>query len=659
MIIDLPGSTKTEKFGDVQQVSQFGIRKEDSPYVFNILRKKTYSNPEKAVIREYATNANDAHVENNVQDPIEITLPTWDNLVFKVRDFGKGLSQTAMTEIFGNYGCSTKRNSNKYTGALGIGSKSALAIGDSFLVTSIIDDEKSIYNCCLDESGIGKIELIGRSPSKERTGVEISVPVSGTEIYKFLTEASNVFKYFEKKPRFLNANISTDITFWKKGNGWAIGHEQSVIVMGNVAYPINSEHFPEYEKLLSSGIIIWVEIGSVDMAASREALYYSNKTIDFVNQKLNEVLNEVSNQIQSEVSVCKNLNEVSEYILYLEGVSEKSVSFICKNIKWNNFSISTRHNIPVSSVYTVGTYQSKTFVNLSSETKINLKSHPIFILCSNSDILLSSRVKYFQEKNYGKPIYIVKGNTEQFKRDFPLRDNHYINANDLPKRPKTAYNNNSNKIYNPKYCKKVFVKNDSYSGNGSQAWDIPKEEDFNADILIHVEINRFDSFVSGQRMINLKNLMTLLDKTITIFGIKSGGKEPEDSIEFPQFLKNQFSYFKTLFNYSSKFIGLDESCLGFQLIKKLNIEDCVCEQHKKVFSDVLMVNQPKEEIYKQLRINQLLCGLFKEFSQPVCLNCFDELKSIMPFLNAVNLGYYSNDVDTIANQLYSLYLQQR
>jgi len=116
---------------------QYSIKQENLAHIFDILRTRLYSDKILAVIREYSTNAIDANVENgNSHIPIDITLPNAIDPVFKVRDFGKGLSESDIFEVYSSYGASTKRQSNDYVGALGMGSKSAFGYSDSFTITS-------------------------------------------------------------------------------------------------------------------------------------------------------------------------------------------------------------------------------------------------------------------------------------------------------------------------------------------------------------------------------------------------------------------------------------------------------------------------------------------------------------------------------------------
>ena len=68
--------TTLKQSDDFQSVS-FGIKESGLSHIFNVLRNQLYSDKVLAVIREYSTNAVDAHIEVGKADtPIKVTLPT-------------------------------------------------------------------------------------------------------------------------------------------------------------------------------------------------------------------------------------------------------------------------------------------------------------------------------------------------------------------------------------------------------------------------------------------------------------------------------------------------------------------------------------------------------------------------------------------------------
>ena len=76
VMITTSQQTTLKQSDDFQSVS-FGIKESGLSHIFNVLRNQLYSDKVLAVIREYSTNAVDAHIEVGKADtPIKVTLPT-------------------------------------------------------------------------------------------------------------------------------------------------------------------------------------------------------------------------------------------------------------------------------------------------------------------------------------------------------------------------------------------------------------------------------------------------------------------------------------------------------------------------------------------------------------------------------------------------------
>ena len=225
--------------------SHFNIKDENVAHIFSILRNQLYSDKIGAIIREYVTNAIDAHIEANVDRPISVTIPTVFSNEFIVRDYGKGLSPQEIVEIFASYGASTKRQSNSFTGMLGIGSKSAFAYTKSFTVKSRYNGTETIYTAFIDESNIGTIAPIHSQPTDE-TGLSIHVTIQRDDFKQLHSSVEEFFKYIDYRPEFLGSatfipkpKYIIEGSYWKfienQRNYWR--REQDVyFVMGNVTY---------------------------------------------------------------------------------------------------------------------------------------------------------------------------------------------------------------------------------------------------------------------------------------------------------------------------------------------------------------------------------------------------------------------------------------
>ena len=137
----------------IKTIHKATISQDDVNLIMDILAK-LYTHPETAVIREYVTNAVDAHIKANVKVPVEVTLPTNSNPTLTVKDYGEGLDMHDILAVYGNFGVSDKRNSNDFIGGFGIGSKSGLTVSDKIYVESIKDGLQNIFELKRTSEGV-------------------------------------------------------------------------------------------------------------------------------------------------------------------------------------------------------------------------------------------------------------------------------------------------------------------------------------------------------------------------------------------------------------------------------------------------------------------------------------------------------------------------
>ena len=339
MIINQP---KSEIFGSQVETNSFSIK--SSPKAFQILSSNLYSNKIRAVIREYSCNALDAHrYAKKEKEPFRVTLPSELQQNFIVRDFGNGLSEQEIKELFTTYFSSSKDQSNDFTGALGLGSKSAFSYTDSFNCTSYHNGTKSVYSLFLDQ-GEPKVTLMYQSESDEPSGVEINIPVQYNDINSFEIEAQIVYSAFDVKP--IGFENKTSIHYYFKDFG-TINLQKSSISrdefagkyiyarMGNVLYPISSEYTKNYRFNLelygfdSRSNILFVDfnIGELDIAPSREQLSYDKTTIENINNKLSSVF---ENTISKLVEFHKD--EVNKESWFKFGKSIAEITIKCHGL---------------------------------------------------------------------------------------------------------------------------------------------------------------------------------------------------------------------------------------------------------------------------------------------------------------------------------------
>jgi hypothetical protein len=279
---------------DTNSTQKVACKIEANSVMFDLLSSRLYSDKPLAVVRELSTNALDAQIANNNQDkPFIVHLPTKFEPFFSIRDFGKGMSNDTVMELYSTMGSSSKRDSNLFNGALGIGSKSPFAYtqGGAFTLTSTYDDVKTIYSVYSD-SGVPSIAVLGSFPADDVSGVEVTVPVQVEDINTFKRKAEEIYRHFKVKPKtnVILENLEYGQVIFK-GDNWAIFNNSisSRVVMANVGYPINTENYKNLATLNANGLVIFAETGEVQMSGSRESLSYTKETIEALttfNQKI-------------------------------------------------------------------------------------------------------------------------------------------------------------------------------------------------------------------------------------------------------------------------------------------------------------------------------------------------------------------------------------
>lgn len=307
--MELGIQNRTLSMSEDMESSTFGISSGDAPHIMRILRDTLYSDRILAVVREYGSNAWDAHQESGqAAKPIKVELPDLFNPHFKVRDYGTGLSEEDVFFLYTQYGKSTKRHSNQSVGGFGIGNKSGFAYSSSFTVTSWFQGTKSIFSAVLDETDVGRMCKMHSEPCGDETGIEISIPVRKADFGAFKEAAFQTFSFFDPIPEGVQHLCSPvqwltpDCGYhhWSKEvkAGWTTRKESApMILMGCVAYPAP-------ESLKNYGpIVLRVPVGSFAIAANRETLKLDASD----TQRLNVILMDAVKKGQEALKSKQNL----------------------------------------------------------------------------------------------------------------------------------------------------------------------------------------------------------------------------------------------------------------------------------------------------------------------------------------------------------------
>jgi hypothetical protein len=326
-----------EVSADLGPSSAFKIRPTSA--AFRLLSSGLYSDKIGAVLREIGCNAYDAHTSAGINHvPFEVKLPNAGDPIFYVKDFGPGLDEKGVVDVYTTYFESTKQTSNEFTGAFGLGSKSPFAYTDSFTLTAVKDGVRRVYKAHLNEKGQPAVTPLGTSVVDStdawQSGVMVSFPVKAADFAEFETKAKVVYRHFATMPRMLGtiaefrpAQFALEGATLRWSPLEPEGHD-SAILMGNVLYPLSvakvglsaSEAFSEkgekfrkqfqdikgISDLLSAlrtfmrtGAYLKLPIGTVQITASREHLEYDPQSRQALTDAMLSAMVEFANHVRS------------------------------------------------------------------------------------------------------------------------------------------------------------------------------------------------------------------------------------------------------------------------------------------------------------------------------------------------------------------------
>jgi hypothetical protein len=286
---------------------------------FTMMSGGLYSDPVKAIVREYSTNAVDSHISAKNPEPFEVHLPTIEDPYFSVHDFGTGLSNEDVKQIFCSYFASTKRPEDydtdeerehaiQLTGKFGLGSKAALVYTQSMTVVSFFNGTRTRWVIRLNEKKCPEVlEETEPTPTDQPNGLMIRFAVPPKDHHKFVEAACEVYPFFDLQPKFVDCVPpiieKPKYVMFHKGEkaNWGIGNNSkcSRVIMGGVAYPL----IEEYDNL---SLDLYVDLDTFNMTPSREALRYTNNTTEKLQELIKSATEECHQLLDARYSKCKN-----------------------------------------------------------------------------------------------------------------------------------------------------------------------------------------------------------------------------------------------------------------------------------------------------------------------------------------------------------------
>lgn len=430
------GSHSNTLESNVQGETQnFGIG--DASVIIEILRNRLYEHKVRTLVQEYICNGRDAMREvNNTVDKLEVTIPTSLSPVFKVRDYGPGITPERMANVFVNYGASTKRGTNNQTGGFGIGAKSAWSYTDSFTITTFVDGVKRSYVAHTGVNNNGRLDHVSTTTTDEKNGTEIQVPVQLGDFADFRDAVYRATYFWQDRPVYKGTtDVAPELISGLRLSPMVeivsgsllpsqVGPNQSnvIAVIDGVVYPVYDVlqnkadgPFRTLRNLVRNGMRVIFHIGNgvVEVSASREAIADSKHTVAALDKMAREAVRLVREHLKAEWEKVTNTTEFFETYRRLKDEFDVSQHSKFDEYQISGGALETKlfHNVHMEDINMRGRYGRKTSKLKRDDMKYNKKISIDNIDClfflegTDTQVRLNKRFREFLQKRDN--LYII------------------------------------------------------------------------------------------------------------------------------------------------------------------------------------------------------------------------------------------------------------
>jgi len=383
-----------------------------------------YEEPYAAVPREYISNAFDAHIKCGQTKPVQVTLPSDLNPNFIVKDFGVGMSRQEMTEIYSKFGASTKNDNNDEIGGFGLGAKSALALVSQFTVISVQDGRKNTVIISKDNRGIGELNFLEETDTKEPNGVTITIPIPNASRLHTATKEYATFLGWPLGSIEVNGapvvqSVHNVDAFAKIAEGSWVKNEvvgtntakahygyggNLIVLVGPVAYIVPFDKVDrnllnnEYAQIHRAGVIS-VNIGDVEFTPSRDTFVYSDKTVKALTKAVKQFDVDFAQYVQNEIEKAPTAKEA----FALAKAVRANTQGRFKDLKWRGETIPSNRFFMKDAFHSNFYTKSGALTEMKNEahySNVDADRHILVHSISGDDVQIANNLR----RDYGKGV---------------------------------------------------------------------------------------------------------------------------------------------------------------------------------------------------------------------------------------------------------------
>lgn len=542
-----------------------------------------YSNQIKAIVRELACNANDSHIAAGNKEPFRIHFPNALEPFFEIEDYGLGLDNIEMEQVYTVLYNSTKDESNEYTGAFGIGAKVPFVYTDNFLVTAIKNGIERVYSMFISSTGNPSYDLMGETKTDKPNGVKVTFSVEQKDFSSF-KNASSCLKWFKTQP---TTNIPVQYPEEKNVTSFEFNYKQhnikcefgdlsnSGFVMGSVLYPYN----------FGINVRYYVPIGLFKIPMSRESISNNTENSIVINELKIEANKKFGEIISENIKKCETFVDA---VFYLNSYQSKYINYFSaySYAKYNNASISSTEIYFRKLDYTRNDYINEISNKYDFENQIvvypenkrnklvnrmNLHSKTQYVINDGlSNFNWARAKKTLKDSNRTNTLmYFIENPVMSFFDEIGL-SKYFIKASSV-KLPEIKRNKSKTIFFLDYYG---WVKTDIKENKSIKLLVIKSNYNSNSDISL---------FKTRIRLIE-----SIYNVSLNIYGcyandVKKILKDNPDLQEFDEYFKNlksQDKEFEKDFQIMEE-VNYDYHNETLNIVKKLGLESSILEKEKK------------------------------------------------------------------------------
>lgn len=334
---------------------QFKI--EQNKTAFSILSEKLYRNPNRAIVRELISNAEDSYGSEGGDVFIHLLKRNDNDYTLSFTDNGVGMSKEFICNNYSTYFSSEKSDDmDGHNGSFGIGSKSPFSYTRKFNVKSTHDGVTTNGECSMTDDGIPTIQILSSVVTNKDSGTVVYFDIpnnydanvfvreiektifrcnKGNVLYKGDIELLYEYKNASFKKISNNIIININEDSYNYGGVRLIQNNTDILFdIRDYDYEEDDAFYKSFVSLMRCDFTVRLPKNFIGLSPSRETIVNSKENISAIMQYV------IAEFKDAFYNICNMVykNEYVDRLLYLLDGSYRKSIFHSTNYQYNNMN---------------------------------------------------------------------------------------------------------------------------------------------------------------------------------------------------------------------------------------------------------------------------------------------------------------------------------